>query len=138
MRSLGPRILVQSSPDPAALLQSYAVGGNFLTSVNLELEFMMIPPAQIKGVIFGDIGNTFNTERQYCQDANPVDLPKSDPCALWNFGDLRYSMGFGFRWQSPIGPLRFEWGFPLDRIERTELLSPEDPVVFEFNVGTGF
>ena len=54
------------------------------------------------------------------------------------FKSLRYSVGFGFRWQSPIGPLRFEWGFPLDRRNRTALLLGEDPVVFEFNVGTGF
>ena len=25
------------------------------------------------------------------------------------------SVGFGFRWFCPIGPLRFEWGIPLDR-----------------------
>ena len=31
------------------------------------------------------------------------------------FQNLRYSVGFGFRWFSPIGPLRFEWGIPLTR-----------------------
>ena len=25
------------------------------------------------------------------------------------------SVGFGFRWYSPMGPLRFVWGIPLDR-----------------------
>ena len=29
-------------------------------------------------------------------------------------GSLRKSVGLGVRWQSPIGPLRFEWGLPLD------------------------
>ena len=29
--------------------------------------------------------------------------------------NLRKSVGFGFRWISPIGPLRFEWGIPLDQ-----------------------
>ena len=29
-------------------------------------------------------------------------------------GGLRKSVGVGFRWLSPIGPLRFEWGLPLD------------------------
>jgi outer membrane protein insertion porin family len=89
-------------------------------------------------VIFGDIGNAFNTESQYCQEPNPAQLPKADPCTVFAFSSLRYSMGFGFRWQSPIGPLRFEWGFPLDRLGGTSLLLQEDPVVFEFNVGTGF
>ena len=29
-------------------------------------------------------------------------------------GGLRKSVGIGVRWQSPIGPLRLEWGLPLD------------------------
>ena len=138
LRSLGPRILVQSSPDPAATLFPFEVGGNLLTSLNLELEFMVVPPANIKAVLFADIGNAFNTESQYCQEPNPEQLPKSDPCVPFALQSLRYSLGFGFRWQSPIGPLRFEWGFPLDRLNGTSLLQQEDPVVFEFNVGTGF
>jgi outer membrane protein insertion porin family len=138
LRSLGPQILVQSSPNPSATLVPFAVGGNLLTSLNLELEIMVVPPANIKAVIFADIGNAFNTEQQYCQEANEIDLPKADPCVPFSLRSLRYSMGFGFRWQSPIGPLRFEWGFPLDRLNQTSLLAGEDPVVFEFNVGTGF
>lgn len=138
LRSLGPSILVQTSPNPAATLTPFGVGGNLLTSLNLELEIMAVPPANIKAVIFADIGNAFNTEQQYCQEPNPEELPKADPCVPFAFRSLRYSVGFGFRWQSPIGPLRFEWGFPLDRRNRTALLLGEDPVVFEFNVGTGF
>ena len=138
LRSLGPRILVQSSPNPSANLYPFEVGGNLLTALNLELEVMVVPPANIKAVIFADIGNAFNTEAKYCQEPNPQQLPKSDPCTPFAFRDLRFSMGFGFRWQSPIGPLRFEWGFPLDRLTGTSLLASEDPVVFEFNVGTGF
>lgn len=138
LRQLGPRILVQASPNPSSILYPFEVGGNLLTALNLELEFMVVPPANIKAVIFADIGNAFNTEAQYCQEPNPDQLPKSDPCVPFALKSLRYSMGFGFRWQSPIGPLRFEWGFPLDRLGGTALLAPEDPVVFEFNVGTGF
>jgi outer membrane protein insertion porin family len=130
----------------------YGIGGNLLTSLNAELEFMMIPPANIKGVVFFDIGNAFNTEPLYCAEANPKLLPKSDPCPLevpldgdrtrkqfWALRNLRYSVGFGFRWQSPIGPLRFEWGIPLDRQQPTELLGRgEDPIVFEFSIGNSF
>jgi outer membrane protein insertion porin family len=58
--------------------------------------------------------------------------PKYDPC--FRFPEslttgLRKSVGFGFRWFSPIGPLRFEWGIPLDR------QADEDPLVFEFTIG---
>jgi len=138
LRSLGPMIKVQSSSDPTGSLQPYGVGGNLLTALNLEFEFMMVPPAQIKGVVFMDIGNAFNTEPLYCVAPNPSELPKADPCVKFNFKYLRRSVGFGFRWQSPIGPLRFEWGFPLDRQPRTEFLYGDDPVVFEFNVGNSF
>ena len=138
LRSLGPKILVQSSPDATGRLIAYEIGGNLLTAFNAEFEFMMVPPANIKGVLFFDMGNAFNTEAQYCSEPKPDLLPKSDPCANFSFGDLRYSMGFGFRWQSPIGPLRFEWGFPLDRQPSTSLIRGDDPVVFEFNIGNSF
>lgn len=138
LRSLGPQILVQSGTDPTAGLIGYGIGGNLLTALNAEFEFMMVPPANIKGVLFFDAGNAFNTESVYCNEANPTALPKADPCTGFRFRDLRYSMGFGLRWQSPIGPLRFEWGFPLDRQAATAILRGEDPVVFEFNVGNSF
>jgi outer membrane protein insertion porin family len=144
LRSLGPQIKVQSGADPTATLIPYPIGGNLLTALNLEFEFMMVPPANIKGVVFMDIGNAFNTEPLYCVEANPSEQPKSDPCTLLRkgapsyFKSLRRSIGFGFRWQSPIGPLRFEWGFPLDRLPPTEFYYGDEPVVFEFNVGNSF
>jgi outer membrane protein insertion porin family len=136
----GPELL---RPDRPA--RPYGIGGNVLAALNIEFEFMIVPPANIKGVVFMDIGNAFNTEPLYCVAPNPTELPKADPCvgvpnsgAPFRFKYLRRSVGFGFRWQSPIGPLRFEWGFPLDRQPRTEFLYGDDPVVFEFNVGNSF
>jgi outer membrane protein insertion porin family len=139
LRSLGPKIRVASGPGPTAGLAPYSIGGNLLTALNTELEFMMIPPANIKGVIFSDIGNAFNTEGRLCDDPDPSSLPKADPCGSFRIRDLRYSVGFGFRWRSPIGPLRFEWGFPLDRLRGTDF-DPiaDDPVVFEFSIGNSF
>jgi outer membrane protein insertion porin family len=138
LRSLGPLIKVQSSSDPTGGLIPYGIGGNFLTALNFEFEFMMVPPANIKGVVFMDIGNAFNTEPLYCVAPNPQELPKADPCSSFSLKAMRRSVGFGFRWQSPIGPLRFEWGFPLDRQPATALRAGDDPVVFEFNVGNSF
>ncbi len=42
------------------------------------------------------------------------------------------SAGFGIRWRSPMGPLRFEWGFPIGR------KPGERPQVFEFTIGSFF
>jgi len=32
-----------------------------------------------------------------------------------SFGDLRSTAGAGFRWMSPFGPIRLEWGYNLDK-----------------------
>ena len=39
--------------------------------------------------------------------------PGDDTRKVCGFNALRYSAGFGVRWFSPMGPLRFEWGFPI-------------------------
>ena len=43
------------------------------------------------------------------------------------------AVGFGFRWFSPVGPLRFEWGFPLNRRPGIDQSS-----LFEFTIGNFF
>jgi len=50
----------------------------------------------------------------------------------YDFTNLRKSAGFGFRWFSPLGPLRFEWGIPLDK------KPGEDSVLFDFSIGAPF
>ena len=45
---------------------------------------------------------------------------------------FRYSTGVGLAWNSPIGPLKFSYGFPLNK-------KPTDRVQrFQFQVGTVF
>lgn len=87
-------------------------GGQQKAQFQTELQFPMIREAKMYGVVFYDIGQA---EDQLSADALFAD---------W---------GFGLRWFSPIGPLRFEWGFPLNR----------NPIyhengVFEFSIGTPF
>jgi outer membrane protein insertion porin family len=48
------------------------------------------------------------------------------------FENFRFSAGVGLAWNSPIGPLKFSYGFPLNDI-------PEDRIQkFQFQVGTVF
>ncbi len=86
-------------------------GGEQELFLNTEFEFPLITEAGIKGVVFYDIG----------QAEDDLDI-----------GDFRSNYGFGFRWFSPIGPLRFEWGFPIDRKES------ESGNNFEFSIGAPF
>ncbi len=109
--SLGPRLSVGAARDPGASLMPFTIGGNKELYFNAEVEFPIFMPVGIRGVVFFDAGNAFDDHEQ-------VDPMK-----------LRTSVGFGIRWWSPMGPLRFEWGFPL------RPRSGEPPMVFEFTIG---
>lgn len=101
------------SDDDATNQAMRPFGGTQQLYYNLEFQFPLITEAGIKGVVFYDIGAA---ENSLIAD------------------DFRQDVGFGFRWFSPIGPLRFEWGFPLKRDSRYG----EGPVNFEFAIGAPF
>jgi outer membrane protein insertion porin family len=99
------------SPAESFSKANVAFGGSQELMYNGELEFPLISEAGIKGVLFYDVGEA---EDDFSMD------------------ELRQDVGFGFRWFSPIGPLRFEWGFPIAR-------RAEDPAVsFQFAIGAPF
>jgi outer membrane protein insertion porin family len=134
LNGLGPRIGIPQSLDPNAGLGDTGtpIGGNMQFYYNLELEFPIIPQVQIRGVIFTDGGNAWNIDSYLCQAAPaPVQDASSDPCRV-NLFDIRTSWGFGIRWISPLGPLRFEWGIPFQR--RTW----EQEIDFQFTIGNFF
>lgn len=91
-----------------------------------ELEHPLIREAGIKWVVFYDIGNSF---------AGFPGIDREDPDNPYL---LRQNYGFGIRWFSPLGPLRFEWGFPLQqRLVRTTGLVEASPS-FIFFIGQPF
>ena len=134
--SLGPKVNVLQAQEPSAFLSQFNIGGNLQLILNTEIEFPILAAVQIKGVVFFDAGNAYNTETsKYCPNSRSVsNIPEVfNPCNSYpTFSNLRYSAGFGFRWFSPIGPLRFEWGLPLNR------QPGEDKIVFEFTIGNFF
>lgn len=113
-RSLGPRIPVLSSPDPNQTIFYFNKGGNKKLVFNAEIEFPIFDKVGIKGVVFSDAGMAYDENQNI------------------SFSGLRHSAGMGIRWFSPIGPLRFEWGWPL---------APdpgEESYTFEFTIGNFF
>jgi len=70
------------------------IGGEKYVQFNIEFIFPLIKKAGIVGVIFYDTGNVYDGSIQ--------------------LGDMRQSAGYGFRWYSPIGPIRLENGYILD------------------------
>jgi outer membrane protein insertion porin family len=114
--SLGPTISVFDSIRPDSGTVSQNIGGTEQLLMNLEYEFPIFQTVGIRGVAFADGGNAFN---------------RQDPFAD-KLEALRFAWGFGIRWFSPIGPLRFEWGFPFAPTEE------EASSVFEFSIGNFF
>jgi outer membrane protein insertion porin family len=136
LRSIGPRLPLTSSLDPNAppISNGANIGGNLEAYENLELEFPIIDKVGIRGVVFFDAGNAWNLENQFC---STTPAPQFDrvvqPCfTASSLEYLRTSTGFGIRWFSPLGPLRFEWGFPLMP------LPYENHSDFEFTIGNFF
>lgn len=124
LRQVAPQELVYGALSPDSPVSALRVGGNKQFIFNAELEIPLIEKVGIRGVIFFDAGNAFGRGVGFFQQdpANPQVTPLG----------LLYSVGFGVRWFSPIGPLRFEWGIPLTR-------RPGDqPIQFEFNIGNSF
>ena len=84
-------------------------GGTRMLNFNLDYIFPLVPSAGMKGVVFFDTGNAWD--------------------GTYDLGDMRKTAGVGIRWYSPIGPLRLEWGYVLDRKH------DESPSRWEFSVG---
>jgi outer membrane protein insertion porin family len=136
-RTIGPRLplLRITDPNSAPILNGASIGGNLMYFQNLELEFPIIEAVGVRGVVFTDAGNTWNLEQNYC-DASGGRVPFAEvsPCfdGLGDLATMRTSWGLGIRWFSPLGPLRFEWGFPFNP------LPYEETSVFEFTIGNFF
>jgi outer membrane protein insertion porin family len=91
-------------------------GGNALLLMNGELR---VPVWRDVGTaVFIDGGNVF------------------DRVTEMDLGELRGSVGVGLRYKSPIGPIRFDVGFKLDRRELGGV--PEPRRVFHFSIGQAF
>ncbi|MGD0675313.1 MAG: outer membrane protein assembly factor BamA [Polyangiaceae bacterium] len=137
LRSIGPRLPLTSTRDPNAppIPNGATIGGNMQGYENLELEFPILDAVGIRGVVFFDAGNAWNLEDQFCKTTPAPQFDKVvQPCFSFpgSLGYLRTSTGFGLRWFSPLGPLRFEWGFPLAP------LPYENHSDFEFTIGNFF
>ena len=94
--------------------KQFNAGGTFSVLGQFELEHPLVKEAGLKWVLFYDAGNVYKNE--FDQD---------------DFR-LRQDYGFGFRWFSPIGVLRFEFGYPIDPEEG------EEGQQFHFDIGQLF
>ena len=88
------------------------VGGNALVLANLEYRFPIA--GSLGGTVFVDAGNVWRDWR----DVDP--------------GQIKVGAGIGLRYRSPVGPIRVELGWKLDRE------TGESPTQFFLSVGSPF
>ncbi|RPJ81080.1 MAG: outer membrane protein assembly factor BamA, partial [Deltaproteobacteria bacterium] len=104
------------------------VGGNKYIQFNLEYIFPLVKKAGLMGLVFYDMGNSFEDD---LSDEYPDD-EVDDIDDSFDLTNLRSSVGYGIRWYSPLGPLRLEYGHVLDRRQG------EKSGRWEFTMGAGF
>ena len=103
--SLGPRDVKDNNP----------LGGTASFAASAEVLFPLPGTGNDKTVrafLFADAGNVFD---------NRID-----------FGELRYSVGAGINWLSPVGPLKLSLGYPVKR------KPGDDTQRVQFEIGTAF
>ena len=90
-------------------------GGNAEAFFNMEYQFPLLKEAGLKGLLFADAGNSYDGADKL-------------------FSRVLASYGFGFRWFSPIGPLRLEYGIPVNPRAGVDSKSGK----LEFSIGSFF
>ncbi|MFK7869561.1 MAG: outer membrane protein assembly factor BamA [Roseobacter sp.] len=113
---IGPRDLSVTDEDP--------LGGNIYIAARFEAEFPLGLPDEygLMGGLFYDVGNLY--------DLSDVDLTGGN--IVGEGGSFRHVLGFAILWDTPIGPLRFNF---------TEALKKEDfdrDQSFEITINTSF
>ena len=121
---------------PRDRLNNQSLGANNYWLVTAELIFPLGLPKElgIKGRIFADMGGAFGIDVPKKITVPDPDNPGMNTTTAELIDDAtpRISAGAGLSWRSPLGPLRFDFGFPLVRQshDRTRL--------FNFRFGTRF
>ena len=94
--SITPRFVFWKSPFDYDRTASYPKGGNRQIVLQAEYYLPLIPQAKMNALLFADSGRVFDNDEP------------------WTLGGFYSNIGFGVRWVTPMGPLRFEWAFPLE------------------------
>jgi outer membrane protein insertion porin family len=141
---IGPRDLTQF---PFTGVLGDALGGTYYWGASFELQtplYFLPKDAGIKVAAFADAGSLWNytgpttfpltgevISGSFCPTWGPG-IANAAQCPVDNAMHVRTSVGVGVIWESPFGPLRFDYSFPLTK-------EPYDRVQqFRFGGGTKF
>ena len=140
---IGPRDLTQF---PWTGVQGDALGGSLYWGASVEFQtpvYFLPKDSGVRVAAFADAGSLWNyvgpttfpatgevLSGSLCDTWGPATV--GIPCPVDNGMHVRSSVGVGLIWDSPFGPLRFDYSFPLTK-------QPYDRVQqFRFGGGTTF
>lgn len=106
--SLGPRA---SSTDSDGNPIVTVVGGRLLLLGNAEVRFPfpLLAKYNFSGAVFADGGNVWASPGDVRLEHFRFYADRSDVTQE----DFRYSIGLGIRYNTPVGPIRLDYGYPL-------------------------
>jgi outer membrane protein insertion porin family len=109
--SLGPKGILPEQYVPQTT--EGVIGGRLLLLTNAELRFGMplLSRIRISGAVFIDGGNVWASLKQLKWRYFRPYVSESDIVQ----GDYRYSVGGGLRYNTPVGPIRLDYGVPIKR-----------------------
>ena len=113
------------SPDSTLSATGDPIGGNVMLMTNVEARIAL--PKHLGLVLFLDGGNIWTT-----------------PDTV-NIQEMKFSVGAGIRYNTPVGPLRLDWGYKLRPIDvfyansaNPDIKIHESPYEFHFTLGNAF
>lgn len=89
------------------------IGAKRALIFNIEYLFPLVTEMKLKGLLFVDIGKGYDKTEKFGSN-------------------IKYTTGFGFRWFSPLGPIKIDYGINLNRKEG------ESKSKIEFGFGSFF
>ncbi|MCU1327808.1 MAG: surface antigen [Bryobacterales bacterium] len=87
------------------LLTGFPLGGSALFFNNIELRFPLLG-ANISGVLFEDAGNIYSSIGKMSLRTKQKDLT--------DFNYMVHAAGFGVRYRTPVGPIRFDLAYSIN------------------------
>jgi len=132
---------------PRDSVTGFPVGGQAQLILNQEFRFPMRLPfigTAVSGALFYDGGNVYSrlsrvTLRPY--PPKPVFFPNSTQCEFNCTNELNYfahTVGLGFRYSTPVGPIRIDLGYQINRPQFVTPICPSGAASVDCLKGTMF
>jgi len=129
---------------PRDSVTGFPVGGQALLILNQEFRFPMRLPfigTALSGALFYDGGNVYSrvnriTFRPY--SPKPIFFPNSRQCEFNCTNELNYfshTVGLGFRYATPVGPIRIDLGYQINRPQFVTPICPSGALTTDCQQG---